>query len=228
MTPGAGTGAAAEPRTTWEATYEAEDAEFQGSGLTVNGPEGSPSDVGKFYTSGGYNVGGMRTGTDNGLRFTVDVPETGDYDLSAFAGSLNTDPEVQAQGPTNMFLSVDGAAEQEVFLPLGYKWTVWDHTDTTVALTAGEHVITLATKSLERKRRDHRRRARRQDRPRPAEPGPRRSDVYEAEYAELDGAAPVLRRHQWRFDPQGRHRDLLGLLARRRRFAPRRRSAAAR
>jgi hypothetical protein len=190
VTPGTDTGAAAEPRTTWEVTYEAEDAEFQGTGLTVNGPEGSPSDVGKFYTSGGYNVGGMRTGTDNGLRFTVDVPETGEYDLSVFAGSLNTDPEVQAQGPTNMFLSVDGGAEQEVFLPLGYKWTVWDHTDTTVALTAGEHVITLATKSLTG------------DGAITGDvlvdkidlslPNPEHeNDVYEAEYAELEGAAPV-------------------------------------
>jgi hypothetical protein len=190
VTPGADTGATAEPRATWEATYEAEDAAFQGSGLNVNGPEGSPANVAKFYTSGGYNVGGMRTGTDNGLAFTVDVPEDATYDLSVFASSLNTDAEVQAQGPTNMFLSVDGAAEQEVFLPLGYKWVVWDHADTTVELTAGEHVIALSTKSLDGT----------------GEisgdvlidkidlslPNPDRDrDVYEAEYAELDGATPV-------------------------------------
>ncbi|MDN3239667.1 LamG-like jellyroll fold domain-containing protein [Glycomyces tritici] len=190
VTPGANSGSAAEPRTAWEASYEAEDAEFQGAGLNVNGPEGSPSNVAKFYTSGGYNVGGMRTGTDNGLKFTVDVPETGEYDLSVFAGSLNTDPEVQAQGPTNMFLSVDGGAEQEVFLPLGYKWTVWDHTDTTVELTAGEHEITLATRSLDGSgaisgdvlidKIDL------------SLPNPEHTaDVYEAEYAELQGAAPV-------------------------------------
>jgi hypothetical protein len=190
VTPGADTGATAEPRSSWEATYEAEDAEFQGSGLNINGPEGSPSNVSKFYTSGGYNVGGMRTGTDNGLQFTVNVPETGEYDLSVFASSLNTDPEVQAQGPANMFLSVDGAAEQEVFLPLGYKWTVWDHADTTVELTAGEHEITLATKSLDGNgaisgdvlidKIDL------------ALPNPDRTgDVYQAEYAELQGATPV-------------------------------------
>jgi hypothetical protein len=190
VTPGADTGASAEPRATWEATYEAEDAEFQGSGLNVSGPEGSPSDVSKFYTSGGYNVGGMSTGADNGLEFTVNVPEDGEYDLSVFASSLNTDPEVQAQGPVNLFLSVDGAAEQEVFLPLGYKWTVWDHADTTVDLTAGEHTITLATRSLDDSG---------------AISGEvlldkidltlpnaaHEFDVYEAEYAELAGATPV-------------------------------------
>ncbi|MCC3765133.1 Ig-like domain-containing protein [Glycomyces sp. TRM65418] len=188
VTPGADTGSPAVPRTAWEATYEAEDAAFQGSGLHVNGPEGSPSNVAKFYTSGGHNVGGMRTGADNGLAFTVDVPRDGTYDLSVFASSLNTDPEVGAQGPTNLFLTVDGEAEQEVFLPLGYKWVVWDHADTTVELTAGEHVIALTTKSpsgngaisgdviidkidLALPHPDH------------------AHDAYEAEYAELGGGA---------------------------------------
>ncbi|WP_026925210.1 LamG-like jellyroll fold domain-containing protein [Glycomyces arizonensis] len=193
LTPGDSDGTAAEPRTSWEAAYEAEDAEFVGSGLNVNGPEGSPSNVSKFYTSGGYSVGGMRTGSDNALEFEVNVPEDGTYDLSVFASSLNTDAEVRDQGPTNLFLSVDGdpATEQEVFLPLGYKWVVWDHADTTVDLTAGDHTIALATRSrsgdgaisgdvildkidLSLANPEH------------------ANDVYEAEFAELaDGAEPV-------------------------------------
>jgi hypothetical protein len=50
---------------------------------------------------------------------------------------------VADQGPTNVFLNVDGdaATEQELFLTLGYKWVVWDHADTTVDLTAGEHLL---------------------------------------------------------------------------------------
>jgi hypothetical protein len=83
------------------------------------------------------------------LSFTVDVPATGRYDLSVFANSLNTYPLVQEQGPTNVFLRVDGAAEQQLFLPLGYKWVVWDHTDTTVQLTKGTHTIALAARSLD-------------------------------------------------------------------------------
>ncbi|WP_425248075.1 LamG-like jellyroll fold domain-containing protein [Streptomyces sp. NEAU-NA10] len=142
------------PPVRWQGSYEAEDAAHTGSGYSKNGPEGSPRDVSKFYTSGGYNVGGLRTGSDVTLDFTVDVPEDGTYDLSVFANSLNTFDKVKEQGPTNVFLRVDGTAdsEQELYLPLGYKWVVWDHTDTKVHLTKGKHTLTLAAKSLDGKR----------------------------------------------------------------------------
>ncbi|WP_369221148.1 LamG-like jellyroll fold domain-containing protein [Streptomyces sp. R39] len=138
----------------WQGSYEAEDAAHTGSGYSRNGPEGSPGDVSKFYTSGGYDVGGLRTGSDVALDFTVDVPEDGTYDLSVFANSLNTYDKVREQGPTNVFLRVDGkaAGEQELYLPLGYKWVVWDHTDTKVRLTQGRHTLTLAAQSLDGKR----------------------------------------------------------------------------
>ncbi|MFP8902757.1 LamG-like jellyroll fold domain-containing protein [Streptomyces atacamensis] len=142
------------PPVRWQASYEAEDAAHTGSGYSRNGPEGSPRDVSKFYTSGGYDVGGLRTGSDVTLDFTVDVPEDGTYDLSVFANSLNTFDRLKEQGPTNVFLRVDGKAdsEQELYLPLGYKWVVWDHTDTKVKLTKGKHTLTLAAKSLDGKR----------------------------------------------------------------------------
>ncbi|WP_406110499.1 Ig-like domain-containing protein [Streptomyces sp. NBC_01003] len=142
------------PPVSWQASFEAEDAAHTGSGYTKNGPEGSTSDVSKFYTSGGYDVGGLRTGSDITLDFTVDVPEDGRYDLSVFANSLNTHDKVKEQGPTNVFLSVDGkaASEQELNLPLGYKWVVWDHADTKVKLTKGKHTLRLAAKSLDGKR----------------------------------------------------------------------------
>ncbi|WP_260860177.1 LamG-like jellyroll fold domain-containing protein [Streptomyces cupreus] len=142
------------PPVRWQGSYQAEDAAHTGSGYTKNGPEGSPRDVSKFYTSGGYNVGGLRTGSDLTLDFTVDVPEDGTYDLSVFANSLNTYDRVKEQGPTNVFLRVDGKAdsEQELHLPLAYKWVVWDHTDTKVQLTKGKHTLTLAAKSLDGKR----------------------------------------------------------------------------
>ncbi|NGO43714.1 LamG-like jellyroll fold domain-containing protein [Streptomyces ureilyticus] len=141
------------PPVRWKDSYEAEDAAHTGSGYTKNGPEGSPRDVSKFYTSGGYDVGGLRTGSDVTLDFTVDAPEDGTYDLSVFANSLNTFDRVKEQGPTNVFLRVDGKAdsEQELHLPLGYKWVVWDHTDTKVKLTKGKHTITLAAKSADGK-----------------------------------------------------------------------------
>ncbi|GAA2649393.1 LamG-like jellyroll fold domain-containing protein [Streptomyces vastus] len=141
------------PPVRWKDSYEAEDAAHTGSGYSKNGPEGSPRDVSKFYTSGGYDVGGLRTGSDVTLDFAVDVPEDGTYDLSVFANSLNTFDRVKEQGPTNVFLRVDGKAdsEQELHLPLGYKWVVWDHTDTKVKLTKGKHTITLAAKSADGK-----------------------------------------------------------------------------
>ena len=133
----------------WSTSYEAEDAAHTGTGYTRNGPEGTTSNVSGFYTSGGYDVGGLRTGSDLKLDFSVDVPKDGTYDLSVFANSLNTYAAVADQGPTNVFLTVDGAAEQELHLPLGYKWVVWDHTDTKVRLTAGAHTLSLAARSID-------------------------------------------------------------------------------
>ncbi|WP_159500539.1 LamG-like jellyroll fold domain-containing protein [Microbacterium sp. 18062] len=148
VTPGAGA-VAPEAQAPWSASYEAEDATYAGGGYSRNGPEGSPADVAKFYTSGGYDVGGLRTGSDGVLSFTVDVPEDGAYDLSVFANSLNTFAAVAENGPTNVFVTVDGAAEQEILLPLAYKWVVWDHAGTSVELTAGTHTIALAARSLD-------------------------------------------------------------------------------
>ncbi|GLY04395.1 LamG-like jellyroll fold domain-containing protein [Actinoplanes sp. NBRC 101535] len=176
---------------TWQGSYEAEDARYTGSGYSRNGPEGSPSDVSKFYTSGGYDVGGLRTGSDGVLDFTVDVPTTGTYDLSVFANSLNTYDLVKDQGPTNIFVRVDGAAEQELFLPLGYKWVVWDHADTTVDLTAGRHTISLAARSLDGTRGTEGDAI--LDRITLALPRPAAS--YEAELADLARAKPFYQRH---------------------------------
>ncbi len=151
LTPGEAVGSSAVAKTQWEASYEAEDAVFFGDSLHLNGPEGRPSAVSKFYTSGAYNVGGLRTGEQATLEFSISVPEDGLYDLSVFASSHNLDPDVAEQGPTNIFLAIDGdpATEQELYLTLGYKWVVWDHTDTKVALTAGNHTLSLSTTSLD-------------------------------------------------------------------------------
>ncbi len=188
LTPGRHATSPAVSPTLWTGSYEAEDAAHHGSGYSRNGPEGSPGNVAKFYTSGGYDVGGLRTGSDVTLDFTVSVPRDGRYDLSVFANSLNTYNLVADQGPTNVFLTVDGAAEQELHLPLGYKWVVWDHTDTTVRLTRGTHTLTLAARSLDGSR------ATRGDaivdRLTLALPNPAATpSIYEAEYATLAGGA---------------------------------------
>ncbi|MEW9528855.1 LamG-like jellyroll fold domain-containing protein [Microbispora sp. NPDC049125] len=149
LTPGRNATSTAKATKLWQVTYEAENADHTGAGYSRNGPEGTPADVSKFYTSGTYDVSGLRTGSDVTLNFKVSVPQDGSYDLSVFANSLNTYAAVQEHGPTNVFLRVDGGAEQELQLPLGYKWVVWDHTDTKVTLSKGDHTITLAAKSLD-------------------------------------------------------------------------------
>ncbi|MFF8847588.1 LamG-like jellyroll fold domain-containing protein [Streptomyces sp. NPDC015127] len=190
IAPGRSGTKASAPTALWEADYEAEDAAHTGSGYSRNGPEGSPSNVAKFYTSGGYNVGGLRTGSDVKLDFTVDVPKDGTYDLSVFANSLNTFDKVEEQGPTNVFLTVDGGAEQDLFLPLGYKWVVWDHTDTTVELTKGTHTLSLAAKSVDGKRATKGDAI--VDRLTLTLPNPEAGKaVYEGELAALDGGHPV-------------------------------------
>ncbi|MEV6510298.1 cellulosome protein [Streptomyces sp. NPDC051642] len=144
LSPG-GNGAVALPTSVgWRRSYQAEDAAYIGDGHSLNGPEGSPSDVDKFAGSTGYHVGGLRTGSDGVLVFSVEVPRDGTYDVSVFANSYNLADMVREQGPTNVFLRVDGRDPQELRLPLGYKRAVWGHTDTQVELTAGAHTITLA------------------------------------------------------------------------------------
>ena len=187
LTPGRNATSPAVAPKLWSAGYEAEDASHTGSPYFRNGPEGTPSNVSKFYTSGGYDVGGLRTGSDLTLDFHVSVPETGVYDLSVFANSLNTFASVAEQGPTNVFLRVDGAEEQELHLPLGYKWVVWDHADTTVPLTKGDHVLSLAARSLDGTKSTKGDAI--VDRITLALPNPAADQsIYEAEYATLNGA----------------------------------------
>ena len=144
LAPG-GNGAALLPPAAGRArAYKAEDATYTGGGHTKNGPEGSPSDVDRFATSGRYHIGGLRTGSDGVLTFDVEAPQDGTYGIRVFANSHNLADLVRENGPTNVFLRIDGKDARELRLPLGYKWAVWGHTDTEAELTAGPHRITLA------------------------------------------------------------------------------------
>ncbi|WP_197978734.1 MULTISPECIES: LamG-like jellyroll fold domain-containing protein [unclassified Microbacterium] len=149
VTPGTDTTSSSQSATSWRGIYEAEAASHTGSPFYNNGPEGSPSNVGKFYTSGERNVGGIETNSTLELNFEVDVPQAGSYDLSVLANAYNKEARNEEQGPVNMFLRVNGGAEQEIYANLGYKWVVWDHTDTKVTLNAGKNTITLAARSLD-------------------------------------------------------------------------------
>ena len=113
-----------------------------GTGWNIN-TEGTPSNLGGYATAGEQDVGGLRTGSSTVITFSVNVPQTGNYNLSIFDGSDSAASDVS--GPTNIFVRVDGGSPQEVWLPVGYNWVIWNHADTTVHLTAGSHQISLST-----------------------------------------------------------------------------------
>jgi hypothetical protein len=113
-----------------------------GTGWNIN-TEGTPSNLGGFATAGEQDVGGLRTGSSTVMTFSVNVPQTGNYNLSIFDGSNAAASDVS--GPTNIFVRVDGGSPQEVWLPVGYNWVIWNHADSTVYLTAGTHQISLST-----------------------------------------------------------------------------------
>ncbi|HWG12447.1 MAG TPA: LamG-like jellyroll fold domain-containing protein, partial [Streptosporangiaceae bacterium] len=141
LSPG-GTGTATPADGTWQASYGAANATLTGSGWNIN-TEGTPGNLGGFATWGDQDVGGLRTGSSTVITFNVNVPQTGDYKLSVFDGSNSQAADVS--GPTNIFARVDGGGPQEIWLPDGYGWVIWNHADTSVHLTAGAHQISLST-----------------------------------------------------------------------------------
>ena len=141
LSPG-GTGSDSPVDGTWEQAYGAADATMTGTGWNIN-TEGTPSNLGGFATWGDQDVGGLRTGSSTVITFNVNVPQTGDYKMQVFDGSDCQASDVS--GPTNVFASVDGGTQQEIWLPCGYQWVIWNHADTSVYLTAGAHQISLST-----------------------------------------------------------------------------------
>jgi hypothetical protein len=141
LAPG-GTGSATPTDATWLHSYLAAQATMTGTGWNIN-TEGTPSNLGGYATAGEQDVGGLRTGSSTVITFSVNVPQTGNYNLSIFDGSDSAASDVF--GPTNIFVRVDGGSPQEVWLPVGYNWVIWNHADTTVHLTAGSHQISLST-----------------------------------------------------------------------------------
>src|SRR5450756_1905120 len=127
LAPG-GTGSATQADGTWLHSYLASQATLTGTGWSIN-TEGTPSNLGGFATAGEQDVGGLRTGSSTVITLNVNVPQTGDYHLSVFDGSNSAAADVA--GSANVFVGVDGASPQEVWLPVGYNWVIWNHADTT-------------------------------------------------------------------------------------------------
>jgi hypothetical protein len=183
LSPG-GTGSVTPADSTWLHSYLASQATLTGAGWNIN-TEGTPSNLGGFATAGEQDVGGLRTGSSAVITFPVDVPQTGSYHLSIFDGSNSAATDVS--GPTNIFVRVDGASPQEVWLPVGYNWVIWNHADTTVQLTAGPHQISLSTAGADGAATNGDAIINKIDL-QLNDPAVQDSTIYEAEQASLDGA----------------------------------------
>jgi hypothetical protein len=183
LSPG-GTGSDTPADGTWLHSYLAAQATITGSGWNIN-TEGTPSNLGGFATAGEQDVGGLRTGSSTVITFNVNVPQTGDYNLSVFDGSDSAASDVS--GPTNIFVRVDGGTPQEVWLPTGYNWVIWNHADTTVHLTAGAHQISLSTTGANGAATDGDAIINKIDL-QLDDPAVQNSVIYEAEQADLNGA----------------------------------------
>lgn len=130
-------------------SYEAEDAALLGGAQVF-----TKAADGDMATSGRAIVGSINNNGD-GVRFTVNVPETGVYQLELFyslqapfvdAETLQPDGAGQnrAIGQTLPFgMQVDDLDQQVLYLESTVKWDYKNHHDVDVYLTAGEHTITF-------------------------------------------------------------------------------------
>ena len=129
-------------------SYEAEKAELLGGATAY--PKGGWTD---FATSGRMNVGSINNNGD-GVRFTVEVPETGYYNASIFyslqAPYVNPKTLVPQENGQNRGIGkalpygmeLDGKKLDNLVFESTVTWAYKNHCDTVVYLTAGEHKIT--------------------------------------------------------------------------------------
>ncbi|SDJ44032.1 hypothetical protein SAMN04488074_10265 [Lentzea albidocapillata subsp. violacea] len=133
----AGSGAPPVANAPWQASYEAENGLVENAQVyTQDDGSGSWDMAMRYTTSGRKDVGSMNR-PDSRVTVDVTVPRTGTYKLGTFYG-------------TNAFvgqtaLYVDDAHVRNLVLPATLNWTYRGRHDTTVALTAGTHRISLRT-----------------------------------------------------------------------------------
>ncbi len=103
---------------------EAEQAPLSG-GLQVN--TNHPGYTGSGFLDGYWNFGGTVT-------FTVNVPASGNYKVTARYGNA-------AYNPATLSLIVNGTKIKQTSLPLLADWDTWGNQTETVALYAGVNTI---------------------------------------------------------------------------------------
>lgn len=130
-------------------SYEAENAELIGGAKTY-----SKKAWGDLATSGRSIVGSINNNGD-GVKFTVDVPEDGTYNMSLFyslqapyVNAQSFEPDANGQnraiGQVLPFgMSIDGGENETIYLDTTVKWDYKTHHDIDLELTKGEHTITF-------------------------------------------------------------------------------------
>ncbi len=130
-------------------SYEAEDARLIGGAKAY-----AKTGWSTWAASGRKEVGSINNNGD-GVEFTIDVPENGDYDLSLFYSlqapyvnprTLEPDANGQnrAQGKMLPFgMQIDGGKAETIYLESTVTWSYRRHYDMIKTLTAGEHTITF-------------------------------------------------------------------------------------
>ncbi len=129
--------------------YEAEDAQLLGGAKAY-----AKTGWSTWAASGRKEVGSINNNGD-GVKFTINIPEDGDYDLSLFYSlqapyvnpqTLKPDAKGQnrAQGKMLPFgMQIDGGEVETIYLESTVTWSYRRHYDMIKILTAGEHTITF-------------------------------------------------------------------------------------
>ncbi len=130
-------------------SYEAEDADLIGGATAYNKVGWST-----FAASGRKEVGSINNNGD-GVKFTVNVPESGMYDLGIFyslqapyVNAQTLEPDANGQnraiGKTLPFgMQIDNEVMQTLYLESTVVWHYRRHHNVDVYLDAGEHTITF-------------------------------------------------------------------------------------
>ncbi len=130
-------------------SYEAEDAQLIGGARAYDKVGWST-----FATSGRKDVGSINNNGD-GVKFTINVPKDGTYDLGVFysvqapfvnAQTLEPDANGQNRAIGQMLpfgMQIDNGEVQTLYLESTVVWHYRAHHNVDIYLTAGEHTITF-------------------------------------------------------------------------------------
>lgn len=134
----------------WEQTYEAEDAELIGNAEVFQKTQGTD-----LARSNRAEVGGMNSEED-GVNFTVEVPQKGRYRLNIYYSSqapqvnpltlqyVSSNGQNRAIGALSRHtLTVDGGSPQEIVYDSTVKWGYYNYKTVYLDLSAGKHELRL-------------------------------------------------------------------------------------